>query len=141
MAHKGPADISHLREFLLTPVILAPGARGGGSEQHFLTPFPVDPVASMGSGGKFREAIFCAQALYLRAIGLRWGLLQTPKSPFQLKMVPRGITPRIVQVDILAKVLSSQELPEKSSSEKRCGAMQHIFVAQNFDARLAGIVI
>ncbi len=39
-----------------------------------------------------------------------------------------GVTPRIFQVDILAKVLSSQELPKKSSLEKRCGAMQHVFL-------------
>ena len=50
----------------------------------------IDPVASTGSGGEFREANCCAQASYLRAIGLRWGLLQTPKSPFQLKVVPRS---------------------------------------------------
>jgi len=36
----------------------------------------------------------------------------------------------IVQVDILAKVLSSQELPKKSSLEKRWGAMQHIFLCR-----------
>ena len=40
----------------------------------------------------------------------------------------QGITPRIVQVDILAKVLSSQELPKKSSLGERWGAMQHIFL-------------
>ena len=39
-----------------------------------------------------------------------------------------GVTPRILQVDILAKVLSSQELPKKSSLEKRCGAVQHVFL-------------
>ena len=51
-----------------------------------------------------------------------------------------GVTPRIFQVDILAKVLSSQELPKKSSLEKRWGNAARLF-AQNFDARLAGIVI
>jgi len=39
-----------------------------------------------------------------------------------------GVTPRIVQVDILAKVLSSQEVPKKSSLEKRWGAIQHVFL-------------
>jgi len=39
-----------------------------------------------------------------------------------------GVTSRILQVDILAKVLSSQELPKKSSLEKRLGATQHVFL-------------
>jgi len=41
----------------------------------------------------------------------------------------------------VAKVLSSQELPKKWSWEKRCGPIQHMFFAQNFDAGLAGIVV
>jgi len=49
-----------------------------------------------------------------------------------------GVTPRIFQVDILAKVMSSQELHKKSSLEKWCNAAR--LFAHNFGAHLAGIV-
>ena len=39
-----------------------------------------------------------------------------------------GLTPRIVRVDILAKVLYFQELPKNSGLEKKWGAMQHVFL-------------
>ena len=44
------------------------------------------------------------------------------------------------QVDILAKVLSSQEIQKKSTLEKMGSHAAHLF-AQNVDASLAGIVI
>jgi len=56
-------------------------------------------------------------------------------------VVVSGVTPRIFQADILAKVLSSQKLHKKSNFWKGWGATQHIFFAHNFDARLAGRVI
>ena len=52
-----------------------------------------------------------------------------------------GVTPRILQVDILAKVLTSQELPNTSSSETKSRAMQRACFAHYVDARLVGIVI
>ncbi len=56
-------------------------------------------------------------------------------------VVVGGVTPRILQVDILAKVLSSQELPKKSSFLKKMWGNAARLFAENFDARLAGIVI
>ncbi len=44
-------------------------------------------------------------------------------------------------VDILAKVLSLQELPKKSASAKNISGHCNRLLARNADARLAGIVI
>ena len=62
---------SNLREFVLTHVILAPGARGGGVRA-------AGPATTSGDSGdaadaadaadEFQKACFCAQARYLRAL-------------------------------------------------------------------------
>jgi len=45
------------------------------------------------------------------------------------------------QVDILAKVLSSQEIQKKSSLKKHVGQCSTFVCTQDFDVHLAGIVI
>ena len=68
---------SHLREFVLTTVILLPGVGYPGSVQPGLTPFPldpldpldpVDPVDPLESSSELLEVIFCAQAWWLSHI-------------------------------------------------------------------------
>ena len=61
-------------------VILTPGACEVGLLTALHDTTSAGSAGSAGPPGKFREAKFCAQASYLRAIGLRWGLQQTPES-------------------------------------------------------------
>jgi len=65
----------------------------------------------------------------------------TPKDgqrePKGIQRTPKGRP----KVDIQTKVRKIQELLEESDFERTTQAIQHVFVAQNFDARLAGIVI
>ena len=49
--------------------------------------------------------------------------------------------PKLIPVDILAKVQDVRELPKKSDFEKVIWSIIARLVADNFDARLAGIVI
>ena len=54
-------------------------------------------------------------------------------------IVGGGVAPRCDQVEILAKVLSSQELPKKSSLETNVGNAARL-LSHNGDACVAGIV-
>ena len=54
---------------------------------------------------------------------------------------PRHAVDLFVQVDILAKVLSSKELLKKSSRDKNMWGNATRLFAHHFDARLASIVI
>jgi hypothetical protein len=49
--------------------------------------------------------------------------------------------PKLIPVDILAKVQDVRELPNKSTFEQLFESIHHVFFAQNFGASLADIVI
>ena len=69
-----------------------------------------------------------------------------PREPMQgrPKGAPKwsqGITPRIVQVDILVKLHHSRNYQRHQAYRKKTGSHAAHLLAQSFDARLAGIVI
>ena len=79
-----------------THVILIPGACGTGGlncSSWTVSAEPAGPAGLAGSAGppgKFQEACFCAQARYLRAIGLRGGVPKRAKDPKVAQGIPRA---------------------------------------------------
>ena len=102
MKHEVKYDV-YLDVLLVVSIYVMKSEWGGMPWARYLVPVRVCLLVAVGCGG-------------------RWLIVVA------VVAVVIGVTPRMFQVDILAKVLSSQELHKKSSLDKRCGAMQHVFL-------------